>query len=408
MVPCLSLRAAAIALVVVACTSPSRDDVSQTVRELASPASSPSGEPNLTTDADGGVYLSWLEKTGDSTYALKFSRLEGDTWTAPRVIAERNDFFVNWADFPSLVVSSGGQMVAHWLQKSGDAKYAYDTRLSRSSDGGTTWTSGVLLNRDGVEAEHGFVALWPADDGGVEAVWLDGRAFKSPDTSARAMQVLNARYAADGSLGADIVLDVRACDCCQTAVARTVSGPVVAYRDRSADEIRDIAIVRRVDGAWTAPRTVHDDGWRIEACPVNGPALSARGDTVVATWFTGARDTAKVQAAFSDDAGATFGPAIRIDGGNPAGRVAVELLDDGTAVVSWLERTASGSAEVRLRRVFANRAPSDPIVIATSSEARASGFPRLARSGDVLIAAWTQPGDSARVRVARVPVASLP
>ncbi len=61
----------------------------------------------------------------------------------------------------------------------------------------------------------------------------------------------------------------------------TARGPVVAYRDRSVDEVRDIAVVRRVNGTWTTPAVVHDDHWQIAACPVNGPALASRGDTVV-------------------------------------------------------------------------------------------------------------------------------
>ena len=33
-------------------------------------------------------------------------------------------------------------------------------------------------------------------------------------------------------------------------------------------------------------RAVHDDGWKIAACPVNGPMLSARGRDVAIAWFT--------------------------------------------------------------------------------------------------------------------------
>ena len=39
---------------------------------------------------------------------------------------------------------------------------------------------------------------------------------------------------------------------------------MIAYRDRSADEVRDISIVRRVGGRWTKPAPVHDDGWKIQ------------------------------------------------------------------------------------------------------------------------------------------------
>lgn len=378
------------------------------LQTLPTPAASPSGEPFLATGANGAVYLSWLERTSDSTHALRLSTLAGKRWTAPRTIAERADFFVNWADFPSVIEAEPGRLMAHWLQRRGGGKYSYDVMLATSTDSGATWSEGRILHHDGVAAEHGFVAMWHADGGGVEAAWLDGRGTATTDQQTRAMHVATSTIGRDGIPGQEVLLDRRSCDCCQVAAVRTARGPVVAYRDRTADEVRDIAVVRRVDGRWSEPAVVHHDGWQIAACPVNGPALAARGDTVVIAWFTGAQDTARVRVAYSVDAGATFAPPVRVDDGNPAGRVDVELLEDGTAAVSWLERTDSTLAEVRLRRVPRRGAPGAPVVLARSSGARASGFPRIARQGDALIAAWTEPGEAPRVQTARFDLDGLP
>jgi hypothetical protein len=187
----------------------------------------------------------------------------------------------------------------------------------------------------------------------------------------------------------------------------TASGPLVAYRDRTEDEIRDSSVVRQVNGAWTPPVTVHNDGWQIAACPVNGPAVEARGDTVAIAWFTGAQDTARVRVAFSVDGGATFSGVLRIDGGAPAGRVGIALDDRGDAIVSWLERVPPDAAEVRVRRVSRSGTMGTPFTISRTSAARASGFPRIVRRGDALIAAWTVPGDSARVQVGEVSLGAL-
>jgi hypothetical protein len=222
------------------------------------------------------------------------------------------------------------------------------------------------------------------------------------------MSVATTTIAADGSLGVERQLDLRTCDCCQVAATLTARGPVVAYRDRTADEVRDIAVVRRVGERWTEPAVVHDDRWQIAACPVNGPALASRGDTVVLAWFTGAQDTARVRVAYSTDAGATFAPPQRIDGGTPAGRVDVEMLDDGSAAVSWLERTDSAAAEVRVRRVRRDGTAGAAIVLAQSKGARASGFPRLARRDGHLYLAWTDTGDTTRVRISRLDLSALP
>lgn len=211
----------------------------------------------------------------------------------------------------------------------------------------------------------------------------------------------------DTTVGQETVLDPRICDCCKTAVALAAEGPVIAYRDRTEDEIRDIYVVRQVGQGWTEPARVHADEWKIDACPVNGPALAARERRVVVAWFTAAGDTARVNLAFSDDGGATFGPPVRVDDGNPAGRVDVILLEDGAAVVSWIENAGS-NAEVRVRRFRegAERggAREPAVTIAQSSSARASGFPHMVATKDEVVFAWTVPGatreDPSSIRLA--------
>lgn len=371
------------------------------IRELPSPAAPGSGEPNLAAGEDGRVYLTWIEPAADSAHALRFSVLEGEAWSAPRTIAEGRGWFVNWADFPTLAVLPGGRLAAHWLQKSGEGTYHYDVRVAQSADGGATWSPGAVPHRDGTQAEHGFVSLWAESGDSVGAVWLDGRKYAGAEHGEKGeMMLVHTTLASDGSPGEEVVLDERNCDCCQTSMAMTSRGPLVVYRDRSEDEVRDVYAVRRVDGRWTEPVPVHRDGWVIPACPVNGPAVSAQGERAVVAWFTGAQDTARVRVAFSGDAGATFGEALRVDDGDPAGRVDVELLEDGSALVSWLERTGEESAEVRVRRVAPGGALGPAATVASSSGARASGFPRMARSGDGVVFAWTAPGDPSAVRVA--------
>ena len=372
---------------------------------LPSPAGLRSGEPFLAADDRGGVHLTWIERTRDSSHAVRYARLEGSAWSTPSTIVERTDLFVNWADFPAVIATPSGRLVAHWLQRSGSGRYAYDVRVAQSTDRGATWSAGEVLHSDRSPGEHGFVALWVAPGDSVRAAWLDARHMSGGhDTpgSSGAMSVQSVAMAADGAKGAEQALDLRSCDCCQVAATITPAGPLVAYRDRTENEIRDIAVVRQVDGTWTQPVVVHNDGWEIAACPVNGPALASRGDTVAIAWFTGAQDTARVHVAFSVDGGASFAPPTRIDGGAPAGRVGIALDDTGGAIVSWLERVPPDAGEVRVRKVSQRGALGAPFTISRTSAERASGFPRIVRSGNSLIAAWTIPGDSARVQVGRL------
>ncbi len=372
------------------------------ITAMDAPAGPHSGEPNLAVDAAGRVHLSWLERNADSTVALRLAVRHDGSWSAPVTVTSRSDLFVNWADFPSVFVAPDGRVVLHWLQKRPGGKYSYDAMTRQSSDGGATWSEPRVLHDDNVAAEHGFVSFFATDGDSVEAIWLDGRATAGGDHEGHrgSMQLGNGRIGPDGGVAPSVMLDDRICDCCQTSAAMTSRGPVVVYRDRSPDEIRDIAILRRVNGKWTEPARVHADEWHIEGCPVNGPSIVANGENVAVAWFTGARDTARVNVAFSTDAGATFGAPVRVDDGKPAGRVDVEFDGAGRALITWLERVGAEGAEVRLRAVTRDGASSPAMVVANSAAARASGFPRLVRSGDEIIFAWTQPGDTARVRLA--------
>ena len=394
-----ALTALTASLLIAACEG-AEERTAFVVDSIASPAPAGSAEPNLTAGPDG-FYLTWLERLGGDRHALRFSRLDPSdrSWSEPVTVMERGGLFVNWADFPSLVALEDGTLAAHWLEKSGPGAYAYDVRVAVSTDGGATWGEDIVPHTDGLEAEHGFVSLFPVD-GRVGAVWLDGR-----ETVTGGPMTL--RFATLGPGGAtdDVLLDADVCDCCQTGAAVTSDGPIVVYRDRTAGEVRDIHIVRRVGGQWTRSRPVHEDGWVINACPVNGPAVAASGRRVAVAWFTASPDP-RVLVAFSGNGGASFAPPVRVDGGSPQGRVDVVLLEDGAALVSWLERAsegedgAGGGAEIRFRRVASDGGMGDPERLASTSAARASGFPHMARIDDALLFAWTEDGDPPRVRTA--------
>lgn len=362
---------------------------------LEVPAAAGAAQPFVAA-GPAGLTLSWTEPAG-AGHALRYASWDGRAWSAVGTVAEGEDWFVNWADFPSVVPMGGDALAAHWLQRSGPGRYSYDVLFTESTDGGRTWSEPQRPHRDGTETEHGFATLFPHGDG-VGAVWLDGRHFEGGHHGAATseMQVRFTTFTA-GAPGEELVVDRRACDCCQTAVARTSRGPVVFYRDRSPGEVRDIAVSRYTGGAWSEPRLVHPDGWEINACPVNGPATDARGDDVVVAWFTAAADTPRVRVAWSRDAGDSFTAPVQVDGGDPVGRVDVLLLEDGTALVVWLERTGE-DAEIRGRRVAADGRTGPPRTLAATTSGRSGGFPRMARLGSDVLLAWTDPGEPSRVR----------
>jgi hypothetical protein len=382
---------------------------------LPSPAGLGAAEPNLAVGPDGHVYLSWHEPA-DSGHALKVAAFDGRTWSEARTVRTARDFFVNWADFPSVVVFEDGRLAAHWLQRTGSSPYAYGVRIAFSKDEGRTWSAPIIphFTDSSTSTEHGFVSLW-RDGKGMGAAWLDGRKMDKNSGSPTREMTLRGTFFNGDKPTLDGELDGRVCDCCQTSVAMTAKGPILVYRDRSPNEIRDIYYVRRLQSqgsgvlvrSWTKPVAVHNDGWKIDACPVNGPNVDAKGNHVALAWFTAANDSPRVKLAFSANAGERFGPPIRIDDGNPTGRVDVVALDDGGALVTWVERTRGDTAEVRLRRVYRGGKTGPATTVAASSAARASGFPRMAVTGKDVIFAWTTATRPSTIRLARMPVSGI-
>jgi hypothetical protein len=402
-----SLFAVAV-LIFWATTGQATADAALIIQSIASPAAPGSAQPQLTVSGKG-VLLSWIERTG-SFAALKFAERTANGWTAVRQVAAGSDWFVNWADVPSVLRLADGSIYGHWLQKSGTGTYAYDVRLARSTDDGRTFSASFLPHDDGTQTEHGFASLFQMPGAGLGLVWLDGRAMEGSagheahSEPAAAMSVRGAVYDITGTQKSEGPIDLRVCECCPTAAAVTAEGPIVAYRDRSDEEIRDIYVSRHVNGKWTTPAAVHHDNWKIAACPVNGPALSAVDRNVAVAWFSAADDEGHAYAAFSSDAGASFGAPIRLDDASALGRVDVQLLPDGSALATWIE-FADGRAAFRVRRVDPAGRRGPAVAVAGLNAGRSSGYPRMARSGEEVVFAWTETADTPGVRtaIARIP-----
>ena len=371
----------------------------QAIQELSTPCDF-GGEPNLFVSNNGKAYLSWVEYINDTTDVLAFSTLEANAWSAPIIIAKGSNWFVNWADFPSLVTyaESDQHISAHWLQKSAKGTYDYDIHIAQSNNGGKSWKPSFHPHTDGIAAEHGFVSMLPVGENKIFATWLDGRYTKTENASdgheheghGGAMTLRGVFFDIKGNLTGDIELDNRVCDCCSTSAALTKNGVIIAYRDRSEDEIRDISIIRQIGNDWTRPRNLYADNWEIAGCPVNGPKVIAdKGNRVAIAWYTMAKGQPQVKLMTSTDAGATFSAPIRIDAGNPLGRVDL-VFDKKDIVVSWMEKLNKEKATIRLAKVGEEGNISKQITVEAISLSRSSGFPILSKYKEQLILAWTK------------------
>lgn len=331
------------------------------------------------------------------------------------VLQRGRNWFVNWADFPSVSYLEegihGSVLFSHSLQYSAEGTYDYDITYSLQDDNGPLFTP-QKLHQDTVSAEHGFLSSAALPGGGLQVSWLDGRYTKEVGAAAGAGEVEaqgdDHGHGAGGAMtlrtkalsdSVSVELDHRVCDCCNTATVATEALTMVAYRDRSEHEIRDIGyVVKPTGGEWSKPKLVHADNWEISGCPVNGPALAANGaGNIAVIWYTAPRDRAhprrepRSEILFSryDAATETWAPPTLLDDDTPLGRVDLQLAEDGTAYATALTtKPDTDDAFLTLWTISPAGAISRED-LATTSAARSAGFPKIALFKDKLYWART-------------------
>ncbi|MFT3897430.1 MAG: hypothetical protein QM719_07015 [Thermomonas sp.] len=397
----------AIASALAAChheaPAPASQFVATGLQPWTLPAPPGSMAPDLATGPNGRMALLWLNAESGRRTLLQYAEYGvQDRWEGPLTIAVGHSFVANGADTPHIAIADDRALWVEYLQR--QAGGGYGVRLSTSRSGGMNWSDPLAVNADDVAAEHGFAALWATGGDRIGIAWLDGRDAGGEDehdgdsgehhedghAHGGATALRAATFGPDLQRADETVVDARTCDCCSTAVARTGAGIVVAYRDRSDADIRDIATVAFDGKAWSAPRPVHADGWHMTGCPVNGPSIAANGDDVVLGWFTAANDEPRVQLARSTDGGARFGEPLVLERGKQVdGRVAV-ALDGDNAWALWLREEFGGSS-LWLARLAPDLSKERERVKVATLKVRggASGYPKLAlRDGSAYIV-WT-------------------
>ncbi|MCF6226595.1 MAG: hypothetical protein L3J22_09895 [Xanthomonadales bacterium] len=308
-------------------------------------------------------------------------------------------------------------MAALWLRKSAKGTYDYNVEASFYNTKDQRWGKAIKIHKDEISAEHGFVSMLPMNDGRTLITWLDGRETRggyqaadgSKDTQdvAGAMTIRAGVFGKQGDTISEWVLDGSVCDCCQTSSAMSSLGPLVVYRNRTADETRDIYITRFIDGAWTAPAAIHNDDWKIAGCPVNGPSIAARGSQVAVAWFTAVNDIPRVKLAVSNDNGAHFSAAVMVADQNTVGRVGATILESGIIAVSWMS-DATNNANLMLSLYSPEGTLLEHTEVAQSNASRRSGFPIIESVGNDVYVTWTDIEKQNQVKVAKVRYAADP
>ena len=371
-----------------------------TVLPIASPVSGAGTEPNLSLAADGRLLLSWVEPATGGGKALRFSTLSGSSWSTPKTVYAGSTREDSPSEGPLVVEAPDHRFYAAWTQVSISTKAAYkeDIFTSSSMDGGQVWSAPRPVNLDHTTSEHGYLSLAAGPDGNPNLLWLDGR----EDAEKHRYHLMSA--ALNPASSVEQILDDDVCTCCPTAMVATPHGLVAAYRDHQAGEIRDISVIRSVGGKWLEPQPVSHDGWRINGCPTNGPALAAHGSQVALAWFTAANDQPALKVSVSADEGATWSAPVMVSAEAPLGRAAVAFLSDGSVVVLWVE-SGKEASQLLTRRVGTD-GHLDPL--RSLSTAGVHGRPRAFAVGDHILATWAEGESAPALKTAFIALTSSP
>ena len=345
-------------------------------------------QPNLVS-YNGSLSLSWISSKEENKASLNYTQYKEGRWNKPQVITSGSDWFVNWADFPAHAINQDLIITSH-LNKSASGTYTYDVVLNLQKLSGEKIREDFLLNTDGIKAEHGFVSIMANNEKGFFITWLDGRNTieKKLEGDHKPMTIRFAEITDKGDVIKESELDASTCDCCQTSIAITNDGPIVVYRDRSEEEVRDIYIVKNINGTWEKPNAVHDDGWIINGCPVNGPKVAVNSKNLAVSWFTVSNNHPLVNVSFSKNNGNSFGAPLKVNDHDAIGRVDVAFLNDEEVIVSYMEVDDIGTY-LRIKKVSFDGKISEPITISKIDGGRNTGVPQLEIIDSEIFIVWT-------------------
>ena len=352
------------------------------LESVMNPAGPGSLQANWSLTREGNALLSWLDAAKDGSYTLRYSIRRGAQWSEPKTIAARRKFFRHPAELPEVMTLNDGTLMAHWVENPVEESEAEFLYVSSSRDG-EHWTAPALAHADKSMVQHGLASMIASGTREASLFWLEALGGEDGPISLKRTIV-----SGDGKTIKEESLDKDVCTCCPTAVVKTARGLLVAYRDHTPEDIRDIAVIRLENDRWTASKIVNADKWKINACPTNAATLSSRGDRVAIAWYTGAQDMPRVQLAFSSDGGTTFGKPVLVSTGHSYGYASVALNEAGGAIVTWLEQVATGRGTLLLARQISPAGAAGPVLQVAQGSRQNLGYPRLLQAGNETWLAW--------------------
>jgi hypothetical protein len=316
--------------------------------------------PTVAVTSAGALLVAWV----DSGNVLLARSADAESFTRVRVNDIDGDAAAHDQAPAQVAAAPDGSIYAVWQNNTRveGRHFPYsDVRFARSLDGGLTFEPATTVNDDanGPPAAHTFHSIAVAPDGVIYIAWIDGRASAGHEGHhGRPGPQIRVSRSTDGgkSFAPSVLVAEEACPCCRTSLAVTRNGEVaLAWRAVRDVDLRDIVVARSTDGGATfsAPNTVHEDGWRLDGCPHAGPSIAYDGaGNLHAAWYTGREDSPGIYHAVSTDGGGSFGAATPLITGDgiPASLVSLAADEEGAVWAAWDDRRAR-PARVKVARI---------------------------------------------------------
>ena len=303
---------------------------------LVSPEGAEASEPAIAAGADGRVFIAYVQKSGEAAdlFVRAYDAAKDALGDAVRVNPVAGQVKTWYGDPPTIAVGPSGAVHVGWTAKYPDGAKGTILYMSVSRDGGATFEAPVRVNDDAEPASHGMHSMAIEKDGTVHFAWLDERYLKSKPAAATPTphnghgnagphpeeaevepnaELYHANWGGAGTFTHNVKLAGDVCPCCKTSMVVSDKGrAAIGYRKVFDEEFRHIAVTSLNDfgDSWSEPVQVSDDGWRINACPVSGPALRFDGDALEVAWYSGADAGQKgvYVSRWTDLAGKTYEP----------------------------------------------------------------------------------------------------
>lgn len=240
-------------------------------------------------DANGRL---WVVTVRAGHVILRHSDDFGETFSAPVKVNKTPESVMSETEIhPQVAVGPQGRINVTWSHPLPGHK-GINIRFASSSDEGRHFSKPITVNHDLTPTVHYIDTLAVDDNGRIWVAWIDGRARQAAtakNEKYRGFDLYTSWSDDDGKTfapGHEIA--AHSCECCRVALAPTPGGQIAAFfRKVYPGQIRDHAFA--VLGAGQPAGKSHRvtfSGWKLKACPEQGPGLAIGADGVRhGVWF---------------------------------------------------------------------------------------------------------------------------